>query len=174
MTPGRAALAYLRYSKITIEAIALSVLALMVVINSSEIAYRFMFIGGLNWVQELSIILAMTLYFLAYALIAKDREYIRIELFARLLGPAGRRRLSIATRIAVLVFQSMLVWYAVKTARFAGLFATPVLDWPETVFFVPLAIGCADIVVTELIYLVWQLRGTSAPPGAPVPLGILF
>lgn len=169
-----AAQAYLHYSKIVIEVIALSVLAVMVAINTAEIVYRFVFIGGINWVQELSIILAMTLYFLVYALIAKDREYIRIELFARLLGPAGRRRLSIATRVAVLVFHGMLVWYAVKTARFAGLFETSVLAWPETVFFAPLIIGCADIVITELIYLAWQLRGTNEPVRSQAHMGILY
>jgi TRAP-type C4-dicarboxylate transport system permease small subunit len=137
----------------------------MLAINTAEIAHRFVFTRGINWVQELSIMLAMVLYFLAYALIAKEREYIRVELFARLLGPVGRRRLSIATRLVVLVFQAMVAWYAWRTAQFAALFETPVLSWPEWVFYAPVAIGCADIVVTEAIFLVWQLRGVEQPPG---------
>jgi TRAP-type C4-dicarboxylate transport system permease small subunit len=137
------------------------VLAVMVAINTAEIVHRVLFIRGLNWVQELSIILAMTLYFLVYAMIAKDREYIRVELFARLLGTEGRRRLAIATRLVVLVFQGMVAWYAWRTAKFANLFETPILGWPEWVFYAPIAIGCADIVVTELIHLHWQLRGVE-------------
>jgi TRAP-type C4-dicarboxylate transport system permease small subunit len=135
----------------------------MLAINTAEIAHRVVFTRGLNWVQELSIILAMVLYFLAYALIAKEREYIRVELFARLLGPEGRRRLSIATRLLVLVFQAMVAWFAWRTARFAALFETPVLSWPEWVFYAPVAIGCADIVITEAIFLVWQLRRVELP-----------
>jgi TRAP-type C4-dicarboxylate transport system permease small subunit len=135
----------------------------MVAINSAEIAYRFSFSRGLNWVQELSIILAMVLYFFAYALIAKDREYIRIELLARGLGPPARRRLSMATRVVVVAFHALIVWYAIKTARFAALFETPVLGWSEWVFFAPIALGCADILVTEVLYLYWQLRGTEPP-----------
>lgn len=135
----------------------------MLAINTAEIAYRFFFTRGINWVQELSIILAMVLYFLVYSLIAKEREYIRVELFARLLGPEGRRRLSIATRLIVLVFQAMVAWFAWKTARFAALFETPVLSWPEWVFYAPVAIGCADIVVTEAIFLWWQLRRVELP-----------
>ena len=131
----------------------------MVAINAAEIAYRFSFIRGLNWVQELSIILAMTLYFLVYAMIAKDREYIRIDLAARLLGRRGRRALAIAIRIVVLVFHGMVAWYAAKTTRFSVMLETPVLGWSEWVFYAPLAIGCADIFVTELVHLVWQLRG---------------
>ena len=135
----------------------------MVAINSAEIAHRLFLTRGLNWVQELSIILAMVLYFLVYALIAKDREYIRIELLARGLGPEARRRLSIATRVVVLSFHAMVLWYAIKTARFAALFETPVLGWSEWVFFAPIALGCADILVTEILYLYWQLRRMEPP-----------
>ena len=131
----------------------------MVAINAAEIGHRLLFTRGLNWVQELSIILAMTLYFFCYALIAKDREYIRIELFSRLFGPRGRRWLPIAIRLVVLVFQAMVAWFAFRSAQFAALFETPVLGWPEWVLLAPLAAGCADIVLTEVIYLVWQLRG---------------
>ncbi|MFN2646764.1 MAG: TRAP transporter small permease [Burkholderiales bacterium] len=134
-------------------------LAVMVAINGAEIVHRLFFIRGLNWVQEVSIILAMTLYFFVYALIAKDREYIRIDLFSGLLGPRAKRVLAIIVRLVVLVFQAMVAWYAFRTARFAAIFETPVLAWPEWVLYAPLAAGCADIVVTEAIYLVWQLRG---------------
>jgi len=138
----------------------------MVAINAAEIVYRFSFTRGLNWVQELSIILAMTLYFFAYAMIAKDREYIRIELAARLLGPRAKRALSVAIRLAVLAFQGMVAWYAAQTAKFAAIFETPVLGWPEWVLYAPLAIGCADIVITELIHLAWLLRGIEVEPDA--------
>jgi len=131
----------------------------MVAINTAEIAHRMLFTRGLNWVQELSMILAMTLYFFVYALIAKDREYIRVELFVRMLGPAGRRSLGIAIRLVILAFHGLVVWGAVITTKFATLFETPVLSWPEWVFYAPLVVGCADIVLTELIYLAWQLRG---------------
>jgi TRAP-type C4-dicarboxylate transport system permease small subunit len=125
----------------------------MVAINAAEIFYRFLYSRSLNWVQELSIVIAMVLYFLVYALISKDREYIRIELFTRMLAPLARERLEIAIRLLVVVFHVMVVWYAIKTTKFAALFETPVLGWPESVFYAPIAIGCADIVVTEIIYL---------------------
>ena len=173
MNADGAAQAYLRYSRSVIEVIALSVLTVMVAISTTEIVYRLVFVGGLNWVQELLVILAMTLYFFVYALIAKDREYIRIELFSRLLGLLGRWRLSIATRLVVLVFHGMLVWYAWKTALYARMFETPVLSWPEWVLIAPVVVGCTDIVITEMIYLVWQLRGVTEPPRAHEHMGVL-
>ena len=156
-----AAQAYLRYSRTVVLGIAVLVLAAMVAINTAEIVYRFSFDRGLNWVQELSIILAMPLYFLAYALIAKDREYIRIGLFVRNLPPRGRHVLAITIRLVVLVFHGMLAWYAIKTVRFTAMFETAVLSLPEYVFFAPLALGCMDIAITELIYLAWQLGGIA-------------
>lgn len=131
----------------------------MVAINGAEIVHRLLFVRGLNWVQEVSIILAMTLYFFVYALIAKDREYIRIDLFSRLLGARAKRVHATVLRLVVLAFQATVAWYAFRTARFAAIFETPVLGWPEWVLYAPLAAGCADIVVTEAIYLWWQLRG---------------
>jgi TRAP-type C4-dicarboxylate transport system permease small subunit len=156
-----AAQAYFRWSRAAVQAIAILVLAAMVAINSAEIVYRMAFTRGLNWVQELSVILAMTLYFLTYTLIAKDREYIRIELLSRALSPRGQHVLAIAVRLVVLAFHLVLAWYAVRAVQFTAMFETSVLSWPEYVFYAPLALGCADIVLTESIYLVWQLRGVE-------------
>lgn len=153
---------YLRGSGALVQTLAAAALVTMVLINSAEIVWRFSFSRGLNWVHELSMVIAMTLYFLVYAMIAKDREYIRIELFARALPPSGRRRLSVVIRLSVLVFHGLVAWYATRTVQFAALFETPILGWPESVFYAPLAIGCADIVVTECIYLAWQLRGIES------------
>ncbi len=161
MRPRTAAQTYFRYSRAAVQAIAVLVLAAMVAINSAEIFYRVLFTRGINWVQELSVILAMTLYFLTYALIAKDREYIRIDLVNRVLPPRVQHGLAVAIRLVVLAFHVMLAWYAVKALKFTAMFETPVLSWPEYVFYLPLALGCTDIVVTELIYLVWQLRGVE-------------
>ena len=159
MMPGAASLAYLRQSKLAVQTVVTLALAMMVAINAAEILHRVLYTRGLNWVQELSIILAMYLYFLSYALIAKDREYIRVDLLARVLPPQGQRVLAIATRLLVLGFHATLAWYAVTAVRFTSMFETSVLSWPEYVFFLPLAVGCTDIVVTECLFLSWQLRG---------------
>jgi TRAP-type C4-dicarboxylate transport system permease small subunit len=135
----------------------------MVAINAAEIFHRVAFTNSLNWVQELSLVLAMTLYFMVYALIAKDRAYIRIDLAARLLAPKGRRVLALAIRTVILAFHALLAWYAIRAVQFAALFETPILGWGEWVYYLPLAVGCADIVLTELIYLAWQVRGIELP-----------
>ena len=155
--------AYLRISASVIQAIAIIVLASMVAINTAEIVHRVLFTNSLNWVQELSLVLAMTLYFLVYALIAKRQEYIRINLVARLLRPDWQRRFSMLVRVVILVFHALVAWYAVRAVEFAAMFETPILGWGEWVYYLPLAVGCTDIVMTELIYLAWQWRGIALP-----------
>ena len=61
--------------------------------------------------------------------------------------------------MVILVFHGMVAWYAMQATRFSVMFETPVLGWSEWVLYAPLAAGCADIVVTEAVHLVWQLRG---------------
>ena len=150
---------YLRASAATLEWIAATVLVSMVAINAAEILYRMLFAGGLNWVQELSLVLAMVLYFLTYALIAKNREYIRIELVSARLSAPGKRIFTMAVRLVVLLFHACIAFYAARTVEFAAMFELPILGWGEWVYYVPLTLGCIDIVITESIFLVWQLRG---------------
>jgi TRAP-type C4-dicarboxylate transport system permease small subunit len=41
------------------------------------------------------------------------------------------------------------------------MFELPILGWGEWVYYLPLALGSADIVLTETIFLTWQLRGVD-------------
>ena len=152
---------YLRVSATVIQWVAAVALASMVAINSAEILYRTIFTRGLNWVQELSLVLAMVLYFLTYALIAKNREYIRIELFSSMFSAAGRRTFSMLVRLVGLGFHAYVLWYAARTVQFAAMFELPILGWGEWVYYLPLTLGCADIVITESIFLAWQLQGVD-------------
>jgi len=150
-----------------VEAIAIIVLMAMVAINASEILHRVAFTNSLNWVQELSLVLAMTLYFMVYSVIAKSQGYIRIDLVARMLGRTGQRLLALAIRLVILAFHGLVAWYAVRSVQFAAMFETPILGWGEWVYYLPLAVGCTDIVITELIYLAWFLRGIEVADKRP-------
>ncbi len=110
-------------------------------------------------------VLAMTLYFMVYALIAKDREYIRMDFVTGRLSPTGKRVHSVMVRLGVLAFHGLVAWYAIRTTEYARMFETPILGWGEWVYYFPLAVGCTDIVITELIYLAWQLRGIEVADG---------
>ena len=73
---------YSRVSRVRILATAMFMFALMVGVNAVNIGLRAFHQGDIQWVQELSILAAMWVYFAAYALIAKEDGYVRIEFLA--------------------------------------------------------------------------------------------
>jgi TRAP-type C4-dicarboxylate transport system permease small subunit len=133
--------------------LAILALTLMVVINAWNIVRRFLTGDDMAWVQEASPMLAMILYFLAYGLLAKQDRTIRIDFLVRRLPPRGRSAAAMAARLAGLLFQAILLDVAIRQAWFASLFRTTVLQWPETIFYLPLMLSAADILLTETILL---------------------
>jgi TRAP-type C4-dicarboxylate transport system permease small subunit len=161
--------AYLDISKRIVLVVSLTALALMVTVNSYEISSR-VFGYSHVWVQEVSIIAAMWVYFFAYGLIAKSEEYIRVDILVAYLGPAARQAIALFARLATIVFHATVAWFGIEAWRFLGLFRTSILDWPESLFVLPILLGAIDILITELILLRWTLTG-QAPP-QPRPMGV--
>jgi TRAP-type C4-dicarboxylate transport system permease small subunit len=161
---------YMRVTRQALEALGILALGLMVLVNGAEIGFRAFASQSLHWVHELSIALAMFIYFALYATIAKDRSYIRLEVFEA-GGTALARPAAIIGGVLVIVFQLLLFSLAWHAAKFAWLFETPILHLPESVYLIPLVIGCGDIVVSEIIHLVRILLGR--PEEEKVRAGIL-
>jgi TRAP-type C4-dicarboxylate transport system permease small subunit len=164
-TLDRVLRSYLVVSKRIVLIVSITFLALMVAINGIEIVGRGMFGRSFVWVQEVSIMSAMWVYFFAYGLIAKDQEYIRVDVFANMVGPAVKAATSLFARLATIAFHATVVWFGIEAWRFLGLFRTSILDWPESLFVLPILIGAADILITECIHLRTSLIGATSEPG---------
>jgi TRAP-type transport system small permease protein len=161
--------AYLALSRTIAIVVSIGMFGLMVAVNGIEIVGRGYFATSFAWVQEVSILAAMWIYFFAYALIAKNDEYIRVDLFANALPSRARYGVEIFARLVTIAFHGTVFWFAVETYRFLGLFTTSVLDWPESLFVLPLMLGAADIVLTELVHLYWQVAGRRWPAQLGMP-----
>jgi TRAP-type C4-dicarboxylate transport system permease small subunit len=146
--------------------------ALMVAINGLEIVARALFSVSFSWVQEVSILAAMWVYFFAYALIAKNEEYIRVDFAVKLMPESWQYAVDIFARLVTILFQGLVAWFALETYRFLGLFTTSVLIWPESLFVLPILIGAVDILVTELIYLYWVLMRRPLPAPRAMPAAV--
>lgn len=163
---------YLALSRAIILAVSIGMFALMVAVNALEIIGRALFGTSFSWVQEISILAAMWVYFFAYALVAKNDEYIRVDLLAHYLPPSANLWMDILARLAVVVFHAVVLWFGIETFRFLGLFTTSVLDWPESLFVLPIVLGSGDILLTELIRLRRIFLGNQPPPAPHQPLGM--
>ncbi len=148
---------YLRASRWIVVAVSCAMFAFMVAVNSLEIVGRGLFSTSFSWVQEVSILAAMWIYFFAYALIAKNEEYIRVDFAAQLMSDAWRWAVEILARLLTIAFHLIVMLFAIETYRFLGLFTTSVLIWPESLFVLPLLLGSIDILITEIIHFYWQV-----------------
>lgn len=160
-TLDRVLRAYLAVSKRVVTVVSIAFLALMVAVNSLEIISRGLVGLSFVWVQEVSILAAMWVYFFAYGLIAKDQEYIRVDILAKSAAPSLRTAFALFARVATIGFHAVVIWFGIETWRFLGLFRTSILDWPESLFVLPILLGAIDILITECIYLRWSLAGQA-------------
>lgn len=165
MTWEALASAYLRWSGFALRVFSVTVVAVMTIINAVNISSRALFGIDFEWTQELLMVGAMGLYFLSVALISKGNQDIRIDAVLRLLPRSWQVVFGLLARFAALAFQCTVLWLAIDTIGFVSVFHTPVLEISESVFFVPVIAGAADMAITEAIYLARQLRGTMGAPG---------
>ena len=163
---------YLDVSRRVVVAVSCGMFALMVAINGLEIAARALFSVSFSWVQEVSILAAMWVYFYAYALIAKNEEYIRVDFAVNLMPASWQYTVDIFARLVTILFQGLVAYFAVETYKFLGLFTTAVLIWPESLFVLPILVGAIDIVITEFIHLYWVLTRRRPPAPHPAPAGL--
>ncbi|MBV8911705.1 MAG: TRAP transporter small permease [Acetobacteraceae bacterium] len=165
----RASDAYLRISNRVVQAGSVLALGAMVAINAVNIVSRGAIHVDMEWTQEISVLLAMVIYFFSFALISKQNSEIRIDFIVHALPPAWQRALGLLSRCSVFAFQAVVLWCAIMTLGFVRIFRTPVLELSEALFFIPVIAGAADILITELIYLRRQSQGRIGLPGAGLP-----
>lgn len=152
---------YLRITGFVVRTAAIVVLSAMVAIYAVDIGRRVVVSASFSWSQELAIILAMWLYFFTYALVAKEGDYIQVDALFRFLPAPLRTAAGYVARLLLIGFFGMLAIYSWDTIQFASRFTTSTLDLPESIYYLPLLLGAADVAVTELIYLVRQLAGRA-------------
>ena len=155
---------YLKITRLIVMTVSCGVLGFMVAVNGLEIVGRGLFNTSFSWVQEVSILAAMWIYFFAYSLIAKNEEYIRVDFAVRLMPAAWQWRVDVFARLVTIAFHSIVALFAFQTYQMLGLFTTSILVLPESLFVLPILLGAIDIVITEAIHLYWQLAGYPPSP----------
>jgi len=135
---------YLDLSRRIVIAVSCAMFAFMVAINGLEIVGRGFFSISFSWVQEVSILGAMWVYFFAYALIAKNEEYIRVDFAVKLMPEAWQYAVDIFARLTTIFFQGMVAWFAVETYRFARALSHAIADIKASGSFTIIDIGCGS------------------------------
>src|SRR6187455_862180 len=95
---------YLDLSRRIVIVVSCAMFAFMVAINGLEIVGRGFFSTSFSWVQEVSILGAMWIYFFTYALIAKNEEYIRVDFAAKLMPEGWQYTVDVFSRLVTILF----------------------------------------------------------------------
>jgi TRAP-type C4-dicarboxylate transport system permease small subunit len=88
-----------------------------------------------------------------------------VEKFA----PSTQYWIFVAVRLVIIAFHVILFVFCIKTFKLITIYETPILQWPEYLYYIPLVVGTFDIIVTEIIHL---LRNLAFPERPPVEAGL--
>ena len=139
-------------------------LAALVVTPLAQITMRGVFNVPLAGAEELAKYFLICLTFLAASYVTREGGQIRMEEFQFLLPPKPRWILQLVIEISgIAVFGTLFVASVVTVTRNLNS-VTPVLEIPFLLFFAPLVVGSALLVVETLAMLVhtWRARRPEA------------
>ena len=150
--------------RVAVRWISLVLLALLIVTPLAQITMRGVFNVPLAGAEELAKYFLICLTFLAASYVTREGGQIRMEEFQFLLPPKPRWILQLAIEISgIAVFGVLFVASVVTVTRNLNS-VTPVLEIPFWLFFAPLVLGSALLVVETLAMLVhtWRRRRPEA------------
>jgi len=139
-------------------------LAALIVTPLAQITMRGVFNVPLAGAEELAKYFLICLTFVAAPYVTREGGQIRMEEFQFLLPPKPRWILQLAIEVSgIAVFGVLFVASVVTVTRNLNS-VTPVLEIPFLLFFAPLVVGSALLVVETLAMLVhtWRARRPEA------------
>ena len=147
-----------------VRKVSLVLLAALILTPLAQITMRGVFNVPLAGAEELAKYFLICLTFLAASYVTREGGQIRMEEFQFLLPPKPRWILQLLIEVSgVAVFGVLFVASAVTVTRNLNS-VTPVLEIPFLIFFAPLVLGSALLVVETLAMLVhtWRARRPEA------------
>lgn len=152
------------------EVLAATSIGAIVVLVVYEVISRYVFNAPTLWTQDLCIYLLVWAAFLGLAPAERAGEHIRIDLAINRLKPPQRRRLEIATCLAVAGFAALAAWKGLEVAlqsfnfgrRSVSLFSVPM--WMPQVA-VPVGAGLLALEALRRAWWAWRIGdGAAAGP----------
>lgn len=143
-----------------LAAVAGLVLAAVVLLTVADVTLRFV-ATPIYGAQEITQAAMVAIIMLALPFCGTTRSNIRVDLFDRILGRAGRRLTNILSSVIALSVVGLLVWNTVRAviSNYKYGDATNLLSIPLWPLFLLIAIGMALFILVDLKQLVGMLKG---------------
>jgi TRAP-type C4-dicarboxylate transport system permease small subunit len=123
--------------------LAIAIFWALAVIVFLQFFTRYVLNNSFAWTEEIARYLLMVLVFVGGAMVTRRRTQIAVELVGNVMRDGPAKRVLIAfVGIASLGFLAILAWLSVLiTERMHNLYMT-VFDWPMSLVYGGIAIGC--------------------------------
>ncbi|MGL4287130.1 MAG: TRAP transporter small permease [Phreatobacter sp.] len=128
---------------------------------------RYVLNDSLAWTEEIARYLLMVLVFVGGAMVMRRNTNISVELVMNVMRDGWPRRVLIAAvEITKLFFVCLLAYFSILiTERMHGLYMT-VIDWPMSLVYGGIAIGCFLMVFRQAMNLLREARNGFRRPSA--------
>ncbi|MCG8451683.1 MAG: TRAP transporter small permease [Spirochaetales bacterium] len=133
----------------------LSVTVLVVIIN---VILRYLFQGGLFWVEEVATACFIWSVFIGAAGAYRNKLHICIDLITKFFPERGREFLSIIIHFLMMVINGYIVYLSVLFIQANSLKRTPVLDVPAIWVNFAITVGFGLITIYSAVFLVQEFR----------------
>lgn len=116
-----------------------------------------------TWVEQLSLLLVITISFLTAAIGIHERTHLSVDLFTNLLPEIGQKVVTIFADLIMAIFGLLMAIYAFDLAEFAWPKKIPLLGITEAVRYVPVVISGSLIFIFSLDRIVHSVCNFKQP-----------
>jgi len=130
-------------------------LVFLIVIFGWLVFGRYVLNATPTWVEQISLLLVVFISFLGAAVGVHDNTHLSVDMFVDALPPRARQAVLIVVDTVMMVFGGVMAWYTAKLAIFKWDTEIPLIDMPEGLRSVPLAI-CGGLMVLFCAARIWR------------------
>jgi len=115
-----------------------------------QVFHRYVLNSALSWSAELTRIVFVWMTFIASGVAINRRRHLRIDTFVNLMPRRAQVIIDIIVHAVAIGFFAFLSVWGFELAERAAQTVTGALRWPRSVFFLPVGIGGAAIVLFSI------------------------
>ena len=140
--------------EVIISGLFLMITVLVVIIN---VILRYLFQGGLFWVEEVATTCFIWSVFIGAAAAYKYKMHIGIDLLTRLFPERIRELISIVINLMMVIINGYILYLSILFIQSNSLKRTPVLDMPAMYVNLSISAGFGLITVHAVQFLISEI-----------------
>ena len=141
------------------QAITASLMFCMVFLTLLQVFMRYALESSLPWTEELARLDLIYLTFFGSIVAFQRREHLQVEMLVNMLPDGVRKWLKVLVDLASLLVLGVVVWQGFPLLFKFWPLLSAALQWPTTVFYVPVVFCCFVMLVYTALDIMSVVRG---------------